>query len=75
MLIRGCFGVIFSRSPILLFGGVLLSGRLMATELEPYEFGGSPTGYDRPDWLPGVWKSSELSASGRPLHHPRHAPR
>jgi hypothetical protein len=44
MLIRGCFGVIVSRSPSLLFGGVLLSGRLMATELEPYEFVAAPPG-------------------------------
>jgi hypothetical protein len=38
MFIRGGFGAIFSRSTILIFGDVLVSGRLMATELEPYEF-------------------------------------
>jgi hypothetical protein len=44
MSIRCRFGTIFSQSRIAMCGAALLSGPIMATELEPYEFVAAPPG-------------------------------
>ncbi len=44
MSIRCRFGTIFSQGRILMWGAALLSGPVMATELEPYEFVAAPPG-------------------------------